>query len=436
MKCISLRGRLRGLLVVIVTIRIEDGCIHQRVSKGGRMNSRVMIVMLFVVAAFSNLSGLSLYPFLSSIAEEFDSSVAMIGQAITISLIGGAIVGLVAGPLADHYGQRRLIILGALLLSLSGVGTAMATSYEWLLIARFPAGLATGILLGIGLSLATTRLLGDERRSAVGWIASGSALGAVVGPPFMTALADIGTWRTGFWFHAVAPLLLAFFCFRVLPGDIAQSASPFSLRKTISDYQDILGDRRSLLLQCAMLFWAVPTLAGSGYLGAYLIQNHGFTVSGAGFGYMWAASWLMIGTRLGIRLLKYLELYRLIMVSSLVMAVASTILFWMPLGMPWILLFVMVWTLNMGIGTPAITNAISEAARTGQGTAMMARQFTWTSGGALGAALGGVLIAVGGYSLFGTIIGLACLVVTGMIIMVARPYSALPATNTESLAGH
>jgi predicted MFS family arabinose efflux permease len=430
-----LRGHLRGLLVVGITMWIDDGCMHQRVCKGGRMNSRVMIVMLFVVAAFSNLSGLSLYPFLSSIAEEFGSSVAMIGQAITISLIGGAIVGLVAGPLADHYGQRRLIILGTLLMSLSGIGTAMATSYEWLLIARFPAGLATGILLGISLSLATTRLVGDERRSAVGWIASGSALGAVVGPPFMTALADIGTWRTGFWFHAVAPLLLAFFCFRVLPVDITRPASPFSLRKTISSYQDVLADRRSLLLQCGMLFWAVPVLAGSGYLGAYLIQNHGFTLSGAGFGYMWAASWLMIGSRMGIRLLKYLELYRLIMVSSLVMAVASTVLFWMPLGMPWILVFMMVWTLNMGVGTPAITNAISEAARTGQGTAMMARQFTWTSGGALGAALGGGLIAVGGYALFGFVIGLACLVVIGMVILATRPYPPLSVPNTEALAG-
>jgi predicted MFS family arabinose efflux permease len=419
----------------MITIVIDDGYIHQRESKGGRMNSRVMIMVLFVVAAFSNLSGLSLYPFLSSIAEEFGSSVAVIGQAITITLIGGALVGLVAGPLADHYGQRRLIILGALLMSLSGAGTAMASSYEWLLVARFPAGLATGIMMGIGLSLATTRLVGDERRSAVGWIATGSAFGAVVGPPLMTTLADIGSWRTGFWFHAIAPLLLAFICFRVISVDITRPATPFPLLKTILDYQDVLADRRSLLLQCGMLFWAVPTMAGSGYLGAYLIQNHGFTLSGVGFGYMWAASWLMVGSRVGVRLLNYLELYRLIIVLSLVMATASTVLFWMPLGMPWILLFMMIWTLNMGIGTPVITNAISEAARTGQGTAMMARQFTWTSGGAIGAALGGVLIATGGYALFGFIIGLACFVVIGAVLMAARPMPTMLASNAEVLAG-
>jgi predicted MFS family arabinose efflux permease len=400
-----------------------------------QMNPRVMVAVLFVVAAFANLNNLSLYPFLPGIAEEFESSVSVIGQAITITLIGGAIIGLVTGPLADHFGQRRFIILGTLLISVSGAGTATAASYEWLLAARFTAGLATGIMLGMGFSLAGARLAGDERRSAIGWIASGSALGAVVGPPLLTVIASFGTWRTGFWLFAILPLVLALSCSRIIPADAPVSGAPFRVLDSMTDYREVLTDRRSMLLQCGMLFWAAPVVAGSGYLGAYLIEGHGFTLSGAGFGYMWAASWLVIGTRVGAGLLKYIELYRLIAIASVGMATASTVLFWMPLGMPWILLFMMIWTLFMGIGTPTITNAIVEAARSGQSTAMMARQFSWTMGGAVGAALGGILIAVGGYAMFGFAIGSFCFVVTGVVIMAARPVSPLLASNADALAG-
>jgi hypothetical protein len=56
------------------------------------------------------------------------------------------------------------------------------------------------------------------------------------------------------------------------------------------------------------------------------------------------------------------------------------------------------------------------------------------SGAALGAALGGVLIAVGGYALFGFVIGLTCFVVIGMVILATRPYPSLLVSNTEALA--
>lgn len=399
------------------------------------MRTRFLIVILFFVATLANMNGLALYPFLPSIADEFGLSVSVVGQAMTISLLGGAIIGLVAGPLADHYGQRRFIILGTLLMAVSGMGTALAGNYEVLLVARFPAGVASGILMGIGLSLATTRLAGRERRSAVGWIASGSALGAVIGPPLMTTLAELGTWRTGFWILAFAPVPLALISIRVIAADQTHPTTTFRLLKTISDYRSVFSDRRSLLLQGGMLLWAIPTVAGSGYLGAYLIQVHDFSVPGVGLGYMWAAAWLMAGPRVGIWLLNYFELYTVLIISGLMMAATTMTLFWLPLGLPWILLVMMVWTIAMGSGTPLMTSAISEATRAGQSTAMMARQFNWTVGGAAGVAIGGIVIAAGGYSLFGFVSGGCALVFVAVVHAAASPVPAEPMGSPEMAAG-
>jgi predicted MFS family arabinose efflux permease len=116
--------------------------------------------------------------------------------------------------------------------------------------------------------------------------------------------------------------------------------------------------------------------------------------------------------------MKRIEIHTLIIASSILLMASTAVLFWMPFGVPWLLLLMLIWPLNAGIGPPAINSAISEAALTGQSTAMMARQFCWTIGGAIGVALGGVLIGVGGYALFG-IVGGGCALVEAAAVRAA-----------------
>jgi predicted MFS family arabinose efflux permease len=384
------------------------------------MNSRTLVIALVAFAALTNLNGLAIYPFLPSIAEDVGASVTLIGQAMTFAMVAGAIVGLFVGPLSDRFGYRRFLVLGAVLMAVSCAGTALVSSYEMLIIVRFPGGLATGILGGIGISIATTRLDRKFRRSAIGWTGSGAAFGAVIGPPVMTTLAELGNWRTGFWFLAAAPLLLAAVCFRVIGPDTISARARFSFFDTITAIQTVLEDRRSRQLQIATSFWAVPVIGGSSYFGAFLIQEHGFSLSGTGLAYAWAATWLMIGPRVAVRLLERVELYSLLVFAGTIMAVAISVVFWMPVGMPWMLVIFAIWTLSMGLGTTLTTSAISEAAPEGQGTVMMMRQFSWAIGGAFSIAVGGGLIAAGGYALFGLASGVAALVVATLALSIAR----------------
>jgi MFS transporter, DHA1 family, multidrug resistance protein len=384
------------------------------------MRIKPLVAVLFLVASLANLNGLSLYPFFSSIAAEFETSVSMVGQATTIALIAGALIGLVVGPLSDRFGHRRFLILGMVLMTVSCAGTALATSFEMLLAVRFPGGLTTGIMMGIGTSIATTRLAEADRRSAIGWIVSGAALGAAAGPPLMALIAAGHGWRVSFGSLAIAPIMLAILSLRVIGPDRPATESPISILDTLSDYGSILADRRSVLLQAGTFFWAVPVVSGSAYLGAYLIEVHGLSLTGVGFGYMWAASWMMVGPRVGIRLLDTVDLYTLITIAGASLTVTTFLLFWMPIGLPWIVLFMALWPLNFGLGNALITSAISEAARSGQGTAMMARQFSWAIGGAASVALGGGVIAVGGYPLFGLVAGLSALAAAALVNAAAR----------------
>jgi predicted MFS family arabinose efflux permease len=70
------------------------------------MSNRTLIIALAFIAFFGVLTQLAITPMLGGIAEDFEVSVSLVGQAVTVSFIAAATLGLVAGPMGDHYGHR------------------------------------------------------------------------------------------------------------------------------------------------------------------------------------------------------------------------------------------------------------------------------------------------------------------------------------------
>src|SRR4028119_1258465 len=95
-----------------------------------------VVLTLCAVSFIGTLNLMAISPFLVDIADDLDSSVALLGQTSTATIFFGALVGLIAGPLADHYGHRRVLIVGFIALVVSALGAAAATSYALLLFAR------------------------------------------------------------------------------------------------------------------------------------------------------------------------------------------------------------------------------------------------------------------------------------------------------------
>jgi MFS family permease len=107
---------------------------------------------------------------------------------------------LVAGPLSDAVGRRRVLLPAVALAALGALLFALATSTGWLFAARVPQGLALGAASG-PLTAALTELepTGDRRRAAlVSTVATASGLG--LGPLLAGLLAQ----------YAPAPRVLPF----------------------------------------------------------------------------------------------------------------------------------------------------------------------------------------------------------------------------------
>lgn len=81
------------------------------------------------------------------IEPEFNLSKIELGWAVSCITLTAAAGMLVAGPMSNVYGRRRILKFAAILFTISAVGSALAGTFLWFIIFRMIGGLAVGAAL-------------------------------------------------------------------------------------------------------------------------------------------------------------------------------------------------------------------------------------------------------------------------------------------------
>lgn len=76
------------------------------------------------------------------ISETFKLTAWQQGIVVSAPTLGGLIATLIAGPVADAIGRKQTLLMTACLYFFSAIGSALAPSFETLVIARFIGGMA------------------------------------------------------------------------------------------------------------------------------------------------------------------------------------------------------------------------------------------------------------------------------------------------------
>lgn len=146
-------------------------------------------------------------------------------------VISAYAVGVVVGaPLLAFLGARlpRRALLIALMAAFAvGNGvSALATSYEQLMLARFAAGLPHGAYFGVASLVAASMARPSRKGRAVSQVMLGLSVANVLGVPAATLLGQELGWRSAFWAAAALSVLTLALVVRFVPsvaGDAAAS---------------------------------------------------------------------------------------------------------------------------------------------------------------------------------------------------------------------
>ncbi|MGO9596392.1 MAG: nitrate/nitrite transporter [Isosphaeraceae bacterium] len=212
----------------------------------------------------------------NSIVPDFNLSDAQKGLMVAVPLLGGAVLRLVLGFLADRLGARRTGILGMAL-------TTIPLLLGWLWADSFNKMLLVGLMLGVsGASFAAALPLASRwypprfqglAMGIAGAGNSGTALATFFGP----RLALVWGWHTVFAL-ALIPLLTTLALFSLLAKDSPNQPAP----RPLSAYADVLkiGDTWWFCLLYAITFGGFVGLAS--FLNVFFLSQYGLSRVEAG----------------------------------------------------------------------------------------------------------------------------------------------------------
>ncbi|MGA7716937.1 MAG: MFS transporter, partial [Bradyrhizobium sp.] len=158
-----------------------------------RMPPAINIIAMATFAA--SLSVRALDPVLPHVADDFRVTIATAAGFSSVFAFTFAVVQPVLGAGADLFGKVRLMIACLVILGLANILGAMTSSFSMLFATRILAGIGSGGVFPVALSL-TSDLVGPEKRQvAIGRTLAGSMTGNLLGASFSGVIGDFLGWR-------------------------------------------------------------------------------------------------------------------------------------------------------------------------------------------------------------------------------------------------
>jgi EmrB/QacA subfamily drug resistance transporter len=144
-----------------------------------RADPRWTLVACVLASSLSFVEGSVLSVALPAIRATYGAGGQQVQWVVNAYLLPLSALLLLGGALGDHFGRRRLLVIGTSLFALTSLICALAPSLPLLLTARAAQGIGAALLLPNSLALLNAAFQGEKRGRAVGiWAASGAAMAA------------------------------------------------------------------------------------------------------------------------------------------------------------------------------------------------------------------------------------------------------------------
>ncbi|HTL79379.1 MAG TPA: MFS transporter [Candidatus Babeliales bacterium] len=133
---------------------------------------------------------------------------------------------LVGGSLGDHYGRRRVFVLGVVIFAVASALCGFAGTIHQLIVARAVQGFGAALLVPGSLAIISNSFSEQERGRAIGVWSAFSAITTGIGPVLGGWLIEHVSWRAVFFIN----LPLAFFVVLISLRHIAENSDKESAR--------------------------------------------------------------------------------------------------------------------------------------------------------------------------------------------------------------
>ncbi|MBW8349402.1 MFS transporter [Bacillus sp. IITD106] len=140
---------------------------------------------------------------LPEISQEYELTYRQVSWVSSAYLLVYAIGSMIYGKLSDRYRLKSLLTMGLLLLSVGSLIGLVAQNYWMVLLSRIIQAAGASVIPALAIVIPTRYIPTERRGKVLGIMASGLALGGVLGPIASALVANFAHWR---WLFVI-PLL-------------------------------------------------------------------------------------------------------------------------------------------------------------------------------------------------------------------------------------
>lgn len=323
------------------------------------------------------------------IETSFSVSVAVAAQLVTAFTLAYGLGSPVFVALTPPDRQRTGLLLALGLFVLANAASALAADFTVLLIWRAVAGIGAGVYLAMGIGASAALSSPERRGKSIAIIMGGMASGVVLGVPLSLMIAEHLGWQAALWLVTVLGLLAFAGLMLMLPRLPAAPAS--SLRSKLA----ILADGRVMTILSISLLAAVASLGMYTFI-APLLADPKLGAARSVTPYLWVWG---IGGVLGSFLIgPVVDRVRGPILVFAIMIILSVSLFLLPVATtlgPWLVMLpILIWgAVGWALQVPQNNELIQARQAQGDGNLAIAlNESALYLGSAIGAAAGGFVL--------------------------------------------
>ncbi|MET7277798.1 MFS transporter [Kribbella sp. NPDC005582] len=347
---------------------------------------------------------------LPQIADGVGISIPAAGHVISAYAVGVVVGAPVIAALGARTGRKRLLLGLMALFVVGNILSAVASSYEMLMAARFMTGLPHGAFFGISAVVGAAMVPVNRRAWAVSMIMVGLPVANIIGVPLTTLMGQSLGWQAPFLaVGGLGLLTLVAVWFWVTPQPVGSETNLHSELSALARPQVWMA-----LLVGMVGFGGM--FATYSYITPTMTELAGFSAAAVTIVLATYGVGMTCGTLIGGRLADRAlmpSLYGGLIAVTVVLGVFG----WMAHTKPTALIAVFAMGCSASILIPALQTRLMDVAHEGQSLAASLNHSTLNIANALGAWLGSVVLSAGyGYE-WPSRVG-AALAVAGLVFAV------------------
>lgn len=394
---------------------------------GGGAHGRARRILPLVLATAATQSSIVvLVPIVVAVGRDLGASVSAVGQARTVLAGSAVLASLVVARIIDRAGVGNVIAWGGGLALAGALASAAAPAIPVFLVAQALTGVGVACLLSAGFAGVASYFADGEIAWAMGYVVAAQSLAWIVGNPLIGLISETVSWRVAYVVPAAFAVLAIVAALTLAPRG---GSAPVGRSGLFAVLREPSARAWTLAELVAYAAWTGELT----YAGAFYIETYGVGETTAGVLLAGGSLAFLVSTLNTRRLEGRVDRRLSIMLAALAMGALLAVMMnvtpsvWFTLAVFCLLAFC------AGVRSTASSSLGLSQLPGRAGSMMAARTAAAQLGYMLGAASGGLVLAVGDFGALGFVL-FAGMGAAAMLVMrvhdphiPSSPGDALPA---------